>query len=188
MSDPVARLDYRRHFALLGCAAVALVAVLRIWPTAMVPQWWQFALYGLLHALAFVGAVRGPVSVLKQLVFIAAASMLAFAAPYIGICAVRFIGAGPDRVSLFALLALSSGIGALSYGVLIRRFWLPALPAAAFGAIALGCAAGTLLAVVAARGSPLLHQSLTLLWWITFSCGLWICTAASGLSLARSQQ
>jgi hypothetical protein len=74
----------------------------------------------------------------------------------------------------WVLLASSSSIGALTYGMLVRRCWMPDLPLRALGSAALGCMSAT--SAVLATGLYSQARGLAwfaVLWWLAFSCVLW---------------
>jgi len=167
--------NYRRHFLLLAAFSVALAATNRQhWVVLPFPS---FLLYGALHASAFGLALRVPRSAGRQSLFIALAATLSVITLGVIMLGRHLVGSLPGTFGLFVLLGLSAVTGALSYGLLIRLFWIPELRLGSLAAIALGCVLATYLAFFTLSHSVLLGRWwLAVLWWYAFSGGLWGCT------------
>jgi hypothetical protein len=156
-------IDYPRHFALLSAFA-ALLLVASPWRAPGV--YFEFALYGALHAAALVLNLRPRRPVWRQGTFVALAALLCTLIGRLGLYGLRF---GP-----LPTLASSAAAGAVAYGMLIRIFLAYALPAAALAKIALGCLVATLAAFIGGASYPVLGGLwLAVAWWLAFSGGLW---------------
>jgi hypothetical protein len=165
-------LNYPLHFILLICMAAVLAATSR-WRLSQGAVT-SFGIYGALHASAIVLGVRGSRQRLRPLLFIALAACLSMLSVMVGLQGSRHIGTLPGMVGPASLLALSSGLGATSYAVLVRRFWIADLSLQAFAWIALGC----VLASLAVLMSGIVLNAVGGLWiaagwWFAFSGGLW---------------
>ncbi len=165
------RLHYFRHFALLVCIAAGILAVRR--RLALDAASW-FALYGALHAAALVASLRVRQPWWRSLLFIAAAAGLAMSIARLGLFGMRYAGKLPGVLGAAGLLGTASLLGALAYGILIRRFRFAEFPIGALVATASACALATL-AVLATVGHAPVRGVLwvTIAWWFTLSAGLW---------------
>ncbi|MDP9083120.1 MAG: hypothetical protein M3N50_05075 [Pseudomonadota bacterium] len=169
----VSQLRYVRHFLLLGAFAIGLIVVDRtIHPLAL-----SFALYGVLHALALVLALRSRKSpLLKKLTFIAIAGSLSVLTLGIGLMGGRLIGLLPSGWGFPVLLGFSSMTGAWTYVLVIRTFWIPALTPLCMAAIAIACLLATVMAAQTLSLSALLGRWwLAVFWWSALSGGLCFC-------------
>jgi hypothetical protein len=174
-SDPsvVSRvLRYPRHFLLLACFSVLVVVMSRLHPT--VDPSISFALYGALHALALVLALRGHPTIWGKCLLIAFAAALCVLSFRFGAAARELFGAVPGNVAFYALLGLSSIIGAASYAILIRLSGLYALTITEIAAIAACCMLAAFVSLFTASHFHALGAWwFAVLWWFTFSGGLW---------------
>lgn len=68
-------------------------------------------------------------------------------------------------------IATTAACGALCYGFLVRALWLPQLTRSAPAVIALGCTAAMLVLAAAVHGAK--DEWFVVLWWLSFSAGLW---------------
>jgi hypothetical protein len=133
-----------------------------------------FGLYGALHATLIVAALREPQTPWRKVCFILMAAGLAMLCVVIGL----FLGHRLQSVPAFGtpavLLTLSSGLGAASYGVLIRRFWMGDLSVRSQVCITLCC--GSAMPAALPPGAYL-HILGTwwfaMVWWWSFSIALW---------------
>ncbi len=168
------RLNYPRHFFwLAACSAVLVVASRRHLVILPVPS---FLLYGALHASALVLALRVPRSIGRKCLFVALAASLSATTLGIIMLGRHLVGSLPGNGGLFALLGFSSVTGALTYGALVRIFWMPELRAASLAAISLLCMLATFFAFFSLSHFALLGRWwLAVLWWVAFSGGLWGC-------------
>jgi hypothetical protein len=165
-------LYYVRHFVLLGCLAVVLAATSPWRPSPGAVA--SFGLYGALHSSTLVVSLRTPQSFRRKLLFIAIATCLSMLSVILSLYGSRYIGMLPNMVGPFLLLALSSGLGAASYAVLIREFWIADLSRRALISITLGCVSVALMVLTAA----ILLKAVgglwfAVCWWFAFSAGLW---------------
>jgi hypothetical protein len=171
LRDPAIAIDYRRHLMLLAAAAAVLVLCDRWHPLqAAIPA---CALYGALHSCMLVAALRIPQSAWKKALFVMIASGFAMLA----VVAARFM---TDRFTILGLgsprglLTLASALGAASYGLLIRQFWIRDLQARALAGITLCCLTSTLLALPSGAYLHTVGGSwFAIIWWWTFSLALW---------------
>ncbi len=175
------RLNYPRHFLwLAGFSALLVVMTRRRMIVLPLPS---FLSYGALHASALVLALRVPRSLGQQCLFIALAATLSAITLGIIMLGRNLVGSLPGNGGLFALLGLSSVTGALTYGMLIRMFWMPELRTASLAAISLGCMLATFLAFFMLSHFALLGRWwLAVGWWFAFSGGLWGCGRRQGPS------
>ncbi len=170
----VQRLNYPRHFLWLTCFSVVLAVTNR--RHLIVLPLPSFLSYGALHAAALVLALRDTQSIMRQCWFIAGAAT--FSAITLGVIMLGrpLVGGLPGNGGIFALLGLSSVTGAITYGALVRTFWLPELRAVSLTEISLGCMLATFLAFITLSHFALLGRWwLAVLWWFAFSGGLWGC-------------
>jgi hypothetical protein len=170
--DAMERISFRRHFILLAIASVLLLA-LRDAPSLLKSEN-NFVLYGVLHALTVVGALRRPIPALEVGTFIVAGAILSLGAVYAGM---YFGGAFgilvSDTFTIYAMLVAGSAVGAITYGLIVRLLWLRQLPFPSIALIATGCALTTLATALLQPHGPTLGVLLTLIWWWTFSALLW---------------
>jgi hypothetical protein len=164
---------YPRHFAVLAGAAVVLLALSR-WgflSQAMLPT---FAISGALHALALGVALHAPAALLRKCSFVALAAVLAALTLYIGILSLALLAVLPASARLYLTLGICSLAGAITYGSLIRLYWMRGLSSRFILAIAAGCALATFAAFLARRYFPFLAGwCLAAAWWFAFSGALW---------------
>jgi hypothetical protein len=167
--------NYPLHFLLLAVFSVVLALTNR--HHLVVLPFPSFLLYGALHASAFVLALRVPRSIGRQSLFIALAA--ASSGLTLGVITLgrHLVGTLPGNLGLFVLLGFAAVTGALTYGALIRLFWIPTLRVGSLAAISLGCLLATYLAFFTLSHSTLLGRWwLAVWWWYAFSGGLWGCT------------
>ena len=163
---------YARHFGVLGAATVVLF-LLRFWDLISDSLVVSFAISGALHACALVLALRSPQSLLRKFCFIALAAALSVFTMYVGIAGLVLFAAVPGNQRLYAVLALCSLSGAITYGSLIRMFWVRNLSARLVLAVALLCVAATSLGFFAKTHADFLGGWwLAAAWWFAFSGAL----------------
>ena len=166
-------LHYPRHFALLAAAAIVLFLPGRweFFGEAFLPI---FAISGALHALALVFTLRATQAALRKCAFVLAAAALSVFTMYIGILSLELFAILPAGARLYMVLGLCAACGAISYGSLIRFYWIRKFSTRFILAIALLSTLGTLLAFFARGLSPrLAGWWLAAAWWFAFSGGLW---------------
>ena len=166
-------LSYPRHFLLLACFSVLIGVVSRLHPARDLSV--SFALYGALHALALVLAVRRhQPTIWGKCRFVALAAALCVLAFRFGAVARGPFGAAPGNVAFYTLLGLSSVVGAASYATLIRLCGLYALTITEIVAISAGCMLAAFVSLFTASHFQALGAWwFAVLWWFTFSGGLW---------------
>lgn len=164
---------YARHFAVLAAAAVVLFLPSRwgLFSEALLPT---FAISGALHALALVFSLRASNGLLRKSAFVLAAAALSVLTLYVGILGLALFAILPASVRLYLALGTCSATGAITYGSLIRLYWLRTFSSRSILAMAVGCMLCTLLAFVARTYFPFLAGWwLAAAWWFAFSGGLW---------------
>jgi hypothetical protein len=164
---------YSRHFALLA-VAVVLTFLIGHWDLFGEPFLPTFALNGALHASALVLALRERALLVRKCLFVALAAALCIVTLYIGIASLQLFAVLPSTERLYAVLSVCSAVGAITYGTLIRFFWMKKFSSRFVLAIALACAAGAMLAFLIASQFKLVQGWwLTAAWWFVFSGALW---------------
>jgi hypothetical protein len=165
---------YARHFAVLAAAAIVLF-LLSHWDLLSDSLIASFAINGALHACAVVFALRAPQSNLRKCAFIAIAAALSVFTLYVGIIGLVLFAVVPGNERLYITLGLCSIVGAITYGSLLRIFWLRQFSSRFILAMALLCLLATTLAFfVRAYADFLGGWWLTAVWWFAFSGGLWL--------------
>ncbi|MEA3151701.1 MAG: hypothetical protein QOD56_2640 [Gammaproteobacteria bacterium] len=166
-------LFYPRHFILLFCAVVIL-ALTGAWgrPREAVVA---FGVYGALHSAIVVASLRVPQALVRRLLFVSLAASLAMLCVLLGFYGTRHLAVLPGMSGPELLVTLSSGLGAATYAVLIRLFWIDDLSPRAIFSLTLGCMSAILAALMC--GSSFLRTVGELwfaaVWWLAFSTGLW---------------
>jgi hypothetical protein len=165
---------YPRHFLLLTCFSALLVVLTLV--HLLIDLSVSFALYGALHASALVLAVRSPMPIRRQCLFVAMAGGLSVVSLHVGIACMHWLGTLPGNIGLHTALGFSAVSGALTYGISIRLFRIFRLASRALALISVGCMLATYIAFVILAHSPSLGRWwLVVLWWYAFSGGLWYC-------------
>ena len=164
---------YRRHFALLA-AATALVFLLGRWELFDEPFLPTFAMNGALHACALILALRAPQILVRKLLFIALAAALSILTLYVGMVTLQLFAGLPSTERLCMVLAICAASGAITYGSLVRVFWIPKFSSRFILAICAVCASAALFALVARGYAPFLGGWwIAAVWWFAFSGALW---------------
>jgi hypothetical protein len=166
-------LHYRRHFSFIAGAAVLLILLQRwdIFSDALLPS---FAVTGALHAAAVVLSLRTPQGAARKCSFIGIAALFSVLTLYIGILGLRIFGPLPASERLSLVLALCAASGAITYGSLIRFYWVRKLSSRSILAMAIACVLVALLAFwIRGFWQFLEGWWLAAAWWLAFSCGLW---------------
>jgi hypothetical protein len=146
----------------------------------------SFAINGALHALSLTLALRSPQSNLRKFAFIAIAAALSIFTMYVGIVGLVLFAVVPGNERLYLVLGLCSLCGAITYGSLIRIFWIRKFSPRRILAMSLLCVLATSLAFFARLYSEALGGWwLAAVWWFAFSGGLWFFDAHPD-SLRRS--
>ena len=163
---------YPRHFLLLACFSLLIGVMSHLHPIGNL--FVAFALYGALHAAALVLAARSRQVTLRKCLFIGCAAALCVMTFHFGSVAREQSAALPGKVGVYFPLGLSAFIGAASYGTLIRLCGIYALTMGELAAIAAGCAFAANLSFFTASHFHFLGPWwLAVVWWFTFSGGLW---------------
>jgi hypothetical protein len=174
---------YRRHFALLA-AAIVVTFLIGHWDILGEPFLPTFAVNGALHASALVLALRERALLVRKCLFVALAAALSIVTLYIGIFGLQLFEVLPSTERLYAVLAVCSATGAITYGLLIRFFWMKRFSSRFILAISLACAAATMLAfLIASQLKQVQGWWLTAAWWFAFSGALWYFDAHRGNAL-----
>ena len=165
--------NYARHFSLLAAATVVLF-LLQYWDLLHDSLLATFAVYGALHALSLSLALRAPQKNLRKLAFIAVAAALSVFTMYVGIIGLELFAVVPGNERIYMVLGLCSLSGAVTYGSLVRIFWIRKFSPRLILGLALLCLLATSLAFFAkAYSAALGGWWLTAVWWFAFSAGLW---------------
>jgi hypothetical protein len=169
----VGHFNYARHFGVLGAATVALF-LLQYWNLLGGSLLVSFALNGALHALSLSIALRSSQSILRKLAFIGLAAAICVFTMYVGIVGLVLFAVVPGNERLYLVLGLCSLTGAITYGSLIRMFWIRKLSPRSILAMAFLCLLATSLGFfVRAYSEALGGWWLAAVWWFAFSGGLW---------------
>ena len=165
-------LHYARHFTLLVCIAVLLIATSR-W-RASPGAAYSFAIYGALHASLLAASLRVRQPLGRQILFVASAALVCMLIARLGLYGMRFAGKLPGFAGPLLLLGVVSGLGALGYGMLIRQFWIRDLSLDAFGITAFFCILAECAALIVGNYWEVLGGLwLAIPWWLAFSAGLY---------------
>ena len=165
-------LFYGRHFSLLLCTVAVLAAVGR-WrqPHEAV---FVFGAYGALHSLLVAGTLRARRTLPRKLLFVVLAASLSMVSSMLALHGRHYVNGFPGTSGLRWWVTLSAGLGATSYAVLVRYFWIGDLSIRSMVSITLGCMLATfgvmLLGSFAIAAGGL---GLAAGWWLAFSAGLW---------------
>jgi hypothetical protein len=165
---------YARHFFVLASAAV-LLFLLSHWDLLSGSLVASFAINGALHACAVVLALRAPQSIPRKCVFIAIAAALSVFTLYVGIIGLVLFAVMPGNERLYITLGLCSVVGAITYGSLLRIFWIRQFSSRFILAMAFLCLLATALAFFVRTYADFLGGWwLTAAWWFALSGGLWL--------------
>jgi len=168
----VGHFNYTRHFSVLGAATVVLL-LLQYW--GLLSDWLlaSFALNGALHALSLSLALRSPQGIARKLAFIALAAALSVFTMYVGIVGLVLFAVVPGNERLYMVLGLCSLSGAITYGSLIRMFWVRKFSPRCILAMAFVCVLATALGFfIRSYSEALGGWWLASVWWFAFSGGL----------------
>ena len=165
--------NYPRHFGVLGAATVALF-LLQYWNLLSDSLLMSFALNGALHALSLSIALRSPQTILRKLVFIGLAAAFCVFTMYVGITGLVLFAVVPGNERLYLVLGLCSLTGAITYGSLVRIFWIRKFSPRSILGMAFLCLLATALAFfIRSYSEALGGWWLAAVWWFAFSGGLW---------------
>ena len=164
---------YARHFSVLAAATVILF-LLGHWSLLNDSLIATFVINGTLHAYALVLTLRSPESLARKSAFIAIAAVLSVLTLYVGIIGLVLFAVLPGNERLYVVLGVCSLSGAITYGSLIRLFWMRNLSPRLILAMSALCVLTTSLAFFARTYSEFLGSWwLAAAWWFALSGGLW---------------
>jgi hypothetical protein len=131
------------------------------------------ALSGALHAGALCVALRAPASLARKCLFVAAAALMSVLTLYIGIVSLQLFFMLPATERLYFVLGICAVTGAITYGSLVRFFWMKKLRPRSILTIAVACVPATCLAFLARTHFEFLGAwVLAPAWWCAFSGSL----------------
>jgi|SRR5450631_749291 len=169
----MAHFDFVRHFSVLAAATVILF-LLGHWSLLSDSLIATFAINGALHASALVLTLRAPQSLPRKSAFIAIAAVLSVLTLYVGIICLVLFAVLPGNERLYVVLGVCSLSGAITYGSLVRLFWMRILSSRLILAVSALCVLATSLAFFARTYFDFLGGWwLAAAWWFAFSGGLW---------------
>jgi hypothetical protein len=167
---------YGRHFSMLAAGVVVVFLVTR-WDLFSEPFLPTFAISGAVHASALVFALRAPQVRWRKCLFIAIAAALSVMSVmtfYIGILALQLLAVLTASERLYMVLGICAVSGAITYGALIRLFWMKQFSSRSLLAIAVACVPATIAAFFVRGYFQFLEGWwLAAAWWFAFSSGLW---------------
>jgi hypothetical protein len=164
---------YARHFGVLAAATV-IMFLLAHWSLFTDSLIVTFALNGALHALALVAALRAPQPLVRKIAFIAIAAALSVVTLYVGIIGLASFAALPGNQRLYVVLGVCSLSGGITYGSLIRMFWMRIFSSRVVLVMAVFCLVATSIAFFARSYSDFFGGWwLAAAWWFALSGSLW---------------
>jgi hypothetical protein len=164
---------YARHFGVLAAATV-IVFLLGHWSLITDSLIASFAINGALHAGALVLALRTPHKLARKAAFIALAAALSVLTLYVGIIGLVLLAVLPGNERLYVALGVCSLSGAITYGSLIRWFWMRGFSSRVVLVMSVLCMLATSIAFFARTYSEFFGGWwLTAAWWFALSGGLW---------------
>ena len=160
--------NFRLHFIVLSVAIIVL-AGLSFLPLYDNPLF-ACAANGMLHASSVVASLRAPTTALRRLLFVALAAGLSIMSLYVGIIALVALSILPDSQRLPAVLVIASMCGAITYGSLVRTFWVRGIRPRVILGLAAVCSGATLIGYIAKlRFDWSGSWWLAAIWWLAFS-------------------
>lgn len=160
--------NFRLHFIVLS-AAIFVLAGLSLLPQYEDPLF-ACAANGILHASAVVTSLRASTTVLRGILFVVLAAGLSIMSLYVGIIALVALSILPDSQRLPAVLGIASMCGAITYGSLVRIFWIRDIRPRVILGLAAVCTGATLTGyVVKLRFDWSGTWWLAAIWWLAFS-------------------
>jgi hypothetical protein len=164
---------YPRHFMLLT-AGVAVLFLFTRWDPFNDPLLTTFALSGAIHASALMFALRTPQTPLRKCLFVVIAAALSVFTLYVGISGLVLFAVLPGNERLYMVLGLCAVAGAMTYGTLIRLFWMKKFSSRFILAIAVACLLTEFVAFfVRSYWQFIEGWWLAPAWWFAFSGALW---------------
>jgi hypothetical protein len=160
--------NFRLHFILLSVAIIVL-AGLSFLPLYDDPLF-ACAANGILHATAVVASLRDSTTALRRVLFVALAAGLSIMSLYVGIIALVALSILPDSQRLPAVVVIASMCGAITYGSLVRIFWVRAIRPRVILGLAAVCSGATLSGyILKLRFDWSGTWWLAAIWWLAFS-------------------
>ncbi len=159
-----------RHFELLASAAllVAAMKLAGLWP----PIAYAFAGIGALHAASLAASLRRLPGRGRALQFVVAASILSSSMAMLGLHAAA---AARNVAGALLTIAACAFLGAVGYGLLLRKVLDYRLALAPLAGTAIACGLAVYAVYTLTRGHPASGSYwLALSWWLTFSAGLYV--------------
>ena len=102
-----------------------------------------FGVYGALHSSLVAATLRTPQPLPRKLLFVVLTAVLSMLSAMLALYGSRYVGGFPGMSGLRLLVTLAAGLGAASYAVLVRRFWVRELTLQSVVSITLGCMLAT---------------------------------------------
>jgi hypothetical protein len=165
--------NYARHFGVLA-AATAITFLLGHWGLFTDSLIATFAVNGALHAWALVLALRSAQSLARKVTFIAIAAALSVVTLYVGIIGLVLFAVLPGNERLYVVLGVCSLSGAITYGSLIRLFWVRSFSSRVVLMMSVFCMLATSVAFFARTYSEFFGGWwLAAVWWFALSGALW---------------
>ena len=160
--------NFRQHFILLSVAIIVL-AGLSFLPLYDNPLF-ACAANGILHATSVVASLRTPTTTMRRVLFVALAAGLSIMSLYVGIIALVALSILPDSQRLPAVVVIASMCGAITYGSLVRIFWVRGIRPRVILGLAAVCSGATLIGyIVKLRFDWSGTWWLAAIWWLAFS-------------------
>jgi hypothetical protein len=164
---------YARHFGALAAATV-MALLLGHWSLFTDSLIATFAVNGALHSSALALALRTPYSLARKAAFVAIAAALSVVTLYVGIIGLVLMAMLPGNERLYVVLGVCSLSGAITYGSLIRFFWMRSFSSRVVLAMSVFCMLATSIAFFARTYSEFFGGWwLTAAWWFALSGALW---------------
>ena len=164
---------YARHFRLLA-VGVAVLFLFTRWDLFNDPLLTTFGLSGAIHACALVLSLRTSQTLLRKCLFVAIGTALSIFTLYVGIAGLVLFAVVPGNARLYMVLGLCALSGGMTYGTLIRLFFMPKFSSRLILAIAVAClAAATIAFFVRGYWQFLEGWWFAATWWFAFSGALW---------------
>ena len=160
--------NFKRHFLLLAVAIIVLgcLSLLPLYDDALFAS----GVNGALHALTLVASLQVSETVLRKSMFVAIAAGLSILTLYIGIISLVALSILPDAQRLPAVIAIGALCGAITYGSLVRIFWVRGIRSRVILGLAAVCAGATLIGYVLKLRFDLPGMWwLAAIWWLAFS-------------------
>lgn len=125
---------------------------------------------GALHALTLVASLQVSATLMRKSIFVVIAAALSILTLYIGIISLVALSILPDAQRLPAVIGIGALCGAITYGSLVRIFWVRGIRSRVILGWAAACAGATLIGYVLKLRFEL-HGMwwLAAIWWLAFS-------------------